>query len=169
MRALGLFIILLLTRCGAGVSEFTEDLGNGFIYQGFGSELKNIISPFPAQRSIYGKVAQYKYDQNFILALQQPSKEVYRGQIGSELRSKDKIKYKDNSEKDVQESHHIADSVIRYDPYYKQIFARKINYWIISHKNKQTYGPLTEEEYYRKRKELNVPQELQLDISEEND
>lgn len=31
---------------GAGVSEYVEDLGNGFFYENLGRDLKNIRSPY---------------------------------------------------------------------------------------------------------------------------
>jgi len=43
---------------------------------------------------------------------------------------------------------------------------KNINYWIINVKENKTYGPLNEEEFNNKRKELNVNDELKLEKRE---
>ncbi|WP_439555633.1 hypothetical protein [Dyadobacter sp.] len=159
------FSSLLAMGCG-GISDYSENLGNGFLYESPGKEVKNIRTPIHGQKNIYGKVVEYKFNADFILAIQQPSREVYRGSIAYELRNADRVKYKDNSTNDRIESERVADSLILYDPYYKRIFAHTTNYWIISHQNKAMFGPLTREEYFRRRNELKVPDELKL--NEEN-
>lgn len=68
-----------------------------------------------------------------------------------------------NSSKDIQISWSIADSLINNDPYYKKIFANEINYWIIYNPKDTLIGPLTKEEYIVKRKELKIPEDLQLE------
>jgi hypothetical protein len=155
----------ILLACG-GVSDYSEDLGNGFTYESSGANLKNIRTPISGQRNIYGKVTKYKYDQNFILVTQQPDKEIYQGSIAFELRNANREKYKLNSEDDMIESERVADSLIQNDLYYKKLFTNKLNYWIVSHKHKKMYGPLTKIEYVAKRKELKVPDDLKLE--EEN-
>jgi hypothetical protein len=76
-----------------------------------------------------------------------------------------------NSISDIDNSQVIADSIITNDPYYKLIFSNINNYWIISHKEikendympmSKIYGPYNKEEYRRKKIELNVPKELEL-------
>jgi hypothetical protein len=76
-----------------------------------------------------------------------------------------------HSGNDIDNSRLIADSIVTNDPYYISIFKNKFNYWIISHKEinpndympmSKIYGPFNKEEYKRKRKELNVPKELEL-------
>lgn len=72
---------------------------------------------------------------------------------------------------DIVKSQNIADSILTNDPYYKLIFRRKNNYWIVSHKEikegdyiqmSKIYGPYNKEEYGIKRIELGVPSELEL-------
>ncbi|KQS24674.1 hypothetical protein ASG33_23205 [Dyadobacter sp. Leaf189] len=149
------------------MSDYSENLGNGFLYESSGKEFKNIRTPIRGQKNIYGKVMEYKFNADFILAIQQPSREIYHGSIAYELRNADRVKYKYNSTNDRIESERVADSLILNDPYYKSIFANTTNYWIISHQNKTMYGPLTKEEYFRKRKELKVPDELKLEEGNE--
>ncbi len=54
----------------------------------------------------------------------------------------------------------IVDSIISVDPYYKLIFSRNLNYWIIQKRNKQLFGPFNKDEYLIKRRFLNLPNEL---------
>lgn len=77
----------------------------------------------------------------------------------------------DHHGEDITISHYIADSLIKNNPYYKNIFSRKLNYWIISHKERnendylptsKIYGPFSKNQYLVKRIELGVPEELQL-------
>ncbi|MCE7043815.1 DUF3997 domain-containing protein [Dyadobacter sp. CY312] len=161
------FIVMYFFSCGAGISDFTEELGNGYVYESFGQELKNIRSPIAGQKNIYGKVIQYVHDENFILVMQQPNEEVYRSILAEEIISKNRNKYLNHSIDDIKEGERLADSLIANDPYYLLIFANKINYWIIYHKNRQIFGPFTEEEYDQKRKEMKITDKLQLDSPEE--
>jgi len=41
---------------------------------------------------------------------------------------------------------------------------RKLNFWIISHKQENTIGPLTIDQFLKKRKELNIDENLVLKI-----
>jgi hypothetical protein len=81
----------------------------------------------------------------------------------------------ENTVKDIKESQIIADSIIINDPKYQKVFSRELNYWIISHKEREgsgflatskLYGPLSKKEYINKRKELGVPEELSLSIED---
>ena len=156
---LAFLLSILLFGCEAGILNHTKELGNGYTYNNENSYIKSVIS---AKNSIYSDVVNYVYDIEFILAIQKPNKEVYRVFIASELRNNNRNQFIGNVEKDILESVRKADSLIRYDSFYINIFARKINYWIISHKNNQEYGPFTEKEYLKKRAELGVPNNLQL-------
>ncbi len=42
------------------------------------------------------------------------------------------------------------------------MFAARINYWFLKKNGNHVYGPLTYNEYVLKRKELFIPDELQL-------
>lgn len=71
---------------------------------------------------------------------------------------------------DILNSELITDSLIKADKYYKNIFSRKVNYWIVDHKDidqsylrrSKIYGPLSEKEYLNQRAKLNVPETLKL-------
>ncbi|RYE41237.1 MAG: hypothetical protein EOP48_24090 [Sphingobacteriales bacterium] len=69
-----------------------------------------------------------------------------------------------NTTEDIQISWTIADSLIDNDPYYKKIFANEVNYWIICNLEDTLIGPLTKREYIAKRKDLKIPDDLQLDL-----
>jgi hypothetical protein len=68
-----------------------------------------------------------------------------------------------NSSADMHISRSIADSLIKNDPYYQKIFANEVNYWIIYNPKDTLIGPLTKEEYMIKRKEMKIPDDLQLE------
>ena len=156
-------LILLFSGCGAGVADYSEELGNGYKFINYGSQTKYIRSPVLGQRDIYGTVVQNQYDNNFIIAVQHPDRKVYRIKLGYNIRVKDRLKYSENSESDIIKSERVADSLILNDTYYQAIFAHKSNLWIISKRDNCIYGPLTMEEYYRKRKELKVPDDLKFE------
>ncbi len=61
-----------------------------------------------------------------------------------------------NAIQDQQISREIADSIIHNDITYKEILARKINYWIVSYDEDKLYGPFAEDDYQKKMKELNI-------------
>jgi len=56
----------------------------------------------------------------------------------------------------------VADSLIAHDPYYKSIFSRDTNYWIIDNRTHTLFGPLEYNEYLQKRDSLKIPRELEL-------
>jgi len=162
MRYFQAILFIICASCGGGISNYTEELSGGFTYVNFGGSLNTIESysrPFPG---IYGEVTDFVYDNNFIIVLQHPSKEGYQSKISSKLRNENHKLYPTNSGNDRSKTDLIADSIIISDPFYQKIFEHKINYWIISHNHKKMYGPLTEKEYLAKRRELKVPNDLQL-------
>ncbi len=154
--------MIICASCGGGISNYIEELSGDFIYVNYGGAFNIIQSPNSSYPSIYGEVIDHSYDDNFIIVAQHPSKKGYQSKISSRLRNEDHKRYPNNSEEERLKTDRIADSIITNDPYYQKIFARKLNYWIMSHKNKKMYGPLSEIEYLKKRKELRVPEELQV-------
>lgn len=54
----------------------------------------------------------------------------------------------------------IASKIIKEDSYFKEIFSRKINYYIIDKQKQEVYGPFSKENYLTKRKELKISQTL---------
>jgi hypothetical protein len=134
-------------------------LSGNYVYEDRG--FKDIICYSPSKNNIYPNVISYDYNDNFIIAIQTPNLEQYKFFIAEYLL--------DDTNTDINTSPNnqakrdkFADSILKYDPYYLKIFSHDTNYWIISHKNKQLYGPFTKEEFLQKRKELKVPENLVL-------
>ncbi len=163
MSKFKLIFILACISCGGGISNYTEEFSGGFIYVNYGEIFNTIQSPSSSYPNIYVEVITHAYNDNFIIVLQQPSKKGYQSKIFSKLRHENRKRYPNNSANDRAQPDCIADSIIINDPYYRKVFINKLNYWIISHKNKKLYGPLTKTEYLSKRKELDVPVDLKLD------
>ncbi len=56
----------------------------------------------------------------------------------------------------------IVDSLIKNDNYYQKYFSNKFNYWIINIHDDILLGPFTKNEYFVKRKEMKIPNSLQI-------
>jgi hypothetical protein len=54
----------------------------------------------------------------------------------------------------------IASKIMKEDFYFKEMFSRKINYYIIDKVEQEVYGPFSKEKYLIKRKELKVSETL---------
>jgi len=157
-----ILICLHVQGCSSG-GDYDKDLSGNYFYDDEGSDAKSIICHLPDCKNIYSKVISFDYNKDFIIAAQQPIYNEYKNSVAFELRN-DLKKYPTNSKEEITQSEKVADSILKHDPYYQRIFLHKINYWIISHKNKQVFGPCTEDEYIQKRKELKVPDNLKLDL-----
>ncbi len=68
----------------------------------------------------------------------------------------------ENNSEDIQISQSIAAYLLENDPSYQKVFVNDTNYWIIYNPKDTLIGPMTREEYLIKRKEFNVPDNLQL-------
>lgn len=157
---LGASLLLCFFLIGCS-SDNTEELSGGYFYRDEGVNTKDILSHLPNRKGIYSKITAFDYNADFIIAVQQPSYDEYKTMIGFDLRDSLK-KYPTNSSVERIQSEKEADSILNHDPYYKLIFAHKINYWIIANKSKEVLGPLTKEEYKNKRKELKIPQSIEV-------
>ena len=154
------FLSVLFALFGCGAPDNYQELSGNYFFRGGDGD--GILSHKPDKMSIYGKVIQYKFNNDFIVVIQHPDYMDYKTMISSNLLN-DVKKYPKNSTKDISMANREADSLLKYDTTYKKIFSAKENYWIISHKNEKTYGPLNEFEYMKIRKQLQVPQNLVLD------
>ena len=156
--------ILFIQSC---TSDYNKELSGGYVYADESAEDHIIRSSRPGNKSILGTVVAYDFNDDYILALQKPDYNNHKNGIAAYLRLNDQVNYPGKTTEDIQKVLIAADSIAKTDTYYQKIFAHKINYWIIAHKQKQVvYGPLTEAEYLQKRKELNVPGKLKLEPSE---
>ena len=147
-------IIVLLVSCNSGFKNlscnywYTND--NWQVVRGGGYE-------------ILSRVVDYNYNDNFIIVLQEPNYEGYISSIESNIRSMDSIKYRSITIANVNETERLADSILKTDSFDKKVFSHKVNYWIVACKDStQLFGPLTKDEYLRKRKELKIPMTLWL-------
>ena len=154
--------LFFFTQCGGGSIDFYEELSGNYFYRGEGSGSNEIISHSPNQKSIYGEVISYKFNNDFIIALQQPNYKSHKYLIAAQLRT-DVTEFPANSSQEIKTSEKIADSLLKHDSFYLKIFSRKQNSWIIMNKPNKLYSPLNKEEYLRKRKQLNIPKELELE------
>lgn len=68
----------------------------------------------------------------------------------------------ENSFEDIKKGKEIADSIMKNNPFHIKVFSLKKVYWIIKIKNNFLIGPLSENEYKIKRKELNLSSKLML-------
>ncbi len=56
-----------------------------------------------------------------------------------------------------------VDSLFKNNPYYKKIFANKVNYWIIEKFTDSLIGPLNKLEFDAKRESLGISDKLKFD------
>lgn len=143
-------------------SDSKEELSGNYVFINEGQDNRFIISHLPGRKNIYGNVLNYNFNAQFIIARQQPIFDEYKSKLAFDLRD-DLIKYPENSLEDIKKTEALADSILKNDSYYKNIFSNKINYWIIDHKRNLFLGPLTFKEYKHKFKELDIPKSLELE------
>ena len=139
-------------------SDYDEELSGNYFYEDEGGELHSIVSHLPNRIGILPTVLDYDYNKDFILAVQQPYYQSCRDELAGKLNPGDYYR----STEDIIKFQKLADSLIKYDAYYQKILSHKINYWIISNKENHVYGPLTLKEYFDKRKELHIPENLTI-------
>lgn len=66
----------------------------------------------------------------------------------------------DNQDNDIIILNKLADSLIQYDSYYKDILNKREVYWIIDKSKNVLHGPLSKEYFYDKKKELNISEQM---------
>lgn len=79
-----IIISFLLISCGAGISDFTEDLGDGYQYVGEGSGSDFILG----RNNIDAEIVCYAYNQHYILALQYPDYDFINSRLSEDLYQK---------------------------------------------------------------------------------
>jgi hypothetical protein len=154
--SLGIFIV----SCRPGT--YTKNLSGGYTYDDIGPDIINTFMTSPVfvatnTKNIYGRVIDFCYDNNFILVKQKPDYNRYKDMVSFEYRLANR-----QDSNAIEKSLIITDSLLKNDPYYKAIFSKDINYWIINNKEKKLLGPFTKEEYLKQRKLLNIPKSLAL-------
>jgi len=159
---ISVLVLINITLYNCSNGDYTEELSGNYFYRNEGPDTKDILSHSPNRKEIYSKVLSYSYNERFIVAVQMPIYNEYKKMIAFDLRD-DFKKYPKNSNDEILKSEKSADSILINDSFYKTIFSNKMNYWIIDHERKLFLGPLSLDEYELKRKQLGVPDNLQLD------
>lgn len=155
---------VLWSSCGN--SDEAEELSGGYLYRDEGGNIKELLSGRAGMVSIHGKVVRYRYNAEFIAAVQHPVYEEYRTGLGFDLRD-DERKFPTNSAAEQAASERVADSLLTHDPKYRALFIHKTNYWIIAHHPGKVYGPLTYPQYVQQAQSLQVPNRLMLEVEPE--
>lgn len=120
------------------------------ILSGTPSDLDSISVYKYIKTIIYPTVENYDNDENYILVRQRPNKEMYKSQLTWQL------EHVFTNEK----SHYVADSLMTYDTYFKNVFSNSVNYYIIDIKKEILYGPFDLNEFNAKKKQLNINTKL---------
>ena len=107
---------------------------------------------------VYPNVSNYDCDTDYIIIIQRPNRKAIINTIMSEKRMGP---YMNQNEREFAERK--ADSMLESESKYRELFFRDLNYYIISKKDHQVYGPLSREAYLNKRKELGVSEDLVLE------
>jgi hypothetical protein len=150
-------ILFLLVSCGAGVNNASEELSNDTFFRESGSDLNHIESHNHLHKTIYSKIVDYDYNQDFILVCQEPIRKYHTLLLGSEL---------NDGSKHIDYFIEKADSILTNDPYYIKVLSSKRNFWIIVNKSHELVGPMTYREYLKKRDHFGIPKSIRLDIEE---
>lgn len=164
MENFALNIRIVLTTicfCLSQCSDSQQELSGDYSYFDEGVADKFIISEVSASKAIYGKVIDYKFNDQFIVAIQRPDFNAHKSKIAFELRN-DIRNYPDNSVEDIQVTEVRADSILTHNPYYKKVFSRDTNYWIIMVKSDSLVGPLSFEDYLIIKERLEVPESMNV-------
>lgn len=147
------YVLWLASAFMGGGADYYVDLPNGYLFRGGDGD--GIITYDTTRKSIYGKVTEIAFNDDFIIAKQVPDSMAHEVEISTYLQRRNPQKSPDLKA--------LADSILSADPYYKRIFSARENYWILNHHGKGIlYGPFTKVEFERKKQELRVPASLVL-------
>lgn len=147
------YLLWLVSAFMGGGADYYVDLPNGYLFRG--GDRDGIITNDTTRKSIYGKVTEIAFNDDFIIAKQVPDSVSHESEIENHLKRRNPQKNPDLKA--------LADSILSTDPYYKRIFSAQENYWILNHHGKGLlYGPFTKIEFKRKKQELQVPASLVL-------
>ncbi|WP_461449711.1 hypothetical protein [Mucilaginibacter sp.] len=103
-------IVLFFLQGCRGDNTPDELSGNYFVrHEG------ELMNHQPNKKEIFGRVIKYDYNSNFIIALQHPDYKDYVSMIAFNLRD-DIKKYPQNSEKDIETTELLADSILKHNP-----------------------------------------------------
>ena len=175
------FFSILFFKCN--MSDDVKELSGGYQFVHEGKNVNSIVGDHNINVNVIG----YAFNNDFIIAKQLPNKELYSVVKKAELYNRYEkyiadqkngvINLKDsnihrifvdygaspeNTKLNLKISRRIADSLIEVDTNNKKMFSGECAYWIIKHGDHSINGPFTEKEYNNKRKELNIPVDLEI-------
>lgn len=154
-------LCFLITSC---TSDYSEDLSGGYFYVAEGGKQKIIWSSSPDKQDLYATIIDYDYNDDFIIAIQEPDSLEIVHQISFDLEEDTKL-FPINSVDNTERSLIVADSIIRNDPFYQLMLSRQYNYWIVQHKKNKVYGPLSREDFDSIKYKLKIPRNLRISIN----
>lgn len=134
---------------------------------------------------IYSDVISCVSNNKYFLVYQEPNKNLFNKFLTDELNFWNSYFIASKKDSSIEFAYHtfslksinsliekfnnqtekIADSLIKNDHYYQKCFSNKFNYWIINTHADMLMGPFTKDEYLAKRKELYIPNNLELRFS----
>ncbi|NLJ38650.1 MAG: hypothetical protein GX432_07805 [Candidatus Atribacteria bacterium] len=150
-----IFLILIINSCGiVGISDINKKLGNSYHFLGEGGAQSYIYYtssssgryPSIEEISIWPTVLSFDYDENFIIAKQSPDEKTIKQCL---------MFFKDKSSES-------ADSIMKTDTFFLNMFARDTCYWIINKKDKVIKGPYNFSSFQKEKSIIGVPNKLHL-------
>jgi hypothetical protein len=158
-----LFVAITTICINCGPVDDYENLGHGCLY--YGGDGDGIRVPSQYGRSIFGKVLEYRFDNDYILVKQKPDKQDYIMQISTEIRAAQRNMSTKEERRQLFIFDQKADSIIKNDPYFVKVFSSRINYWIINHHSKSITGPMSKQEFTKKFRALRIDDTLMLNLN----
>ncbi|WP_298150023.1 hypothetical protein [Flavobacterium sp.] len=176
-KTLVLFVLFLFISCDE------KKLGNSYYYLP-NYEAYDLGYPYGSiiykskNENVYDNVIVYSdilhciYDDNYILIIQKPNKDLMikkivndivscKSNIGKSKNSQIKLDHGEISydlieNTSVNKIRKIADSIFENDKYYKRVIINPINFYIIDKVTNFVYGPFNEEEFLVVKKRKNI-------------
>lgn len=186
------YFFIFLAFCFSLGCDHSDELGNDYYYLSdyeagdagypYGSILyKSSEKNFFQNIIIYNRVIKVLSNNKYILVCQEPNEltmrkrniddvsfwresSVYEKKTDTLIsfpHGKESLFYLKNMNPDLIDNY--VDSLFKNNPYYKKIFANKVNYWIIEKFTDRLIGPLSKLEFDAKRKSLGISDKLKFD------
>jgi len=155
-------LVFLSTSCWSPyIVDLDEKLPKGYFYRGNKSPYIS-CGNFYDNKDIYPIVMKYKYDERFIIVKQKPKLFYYQSRISERIRRLDSIQNYDNIYSAYAIYDKKADSILKYDPQYRNLFNGEYYYWIIDVNLNLHIGPMSKQNYELKFKEMKIPEKLKV-------
>jgi hypothetical protein len=141
-----------MMSCAVSFSDINHKIGNGYFYLGEGKSQSYVYRSFNEKNptideiSIWPTVLSYDYDDNFLIAKQVPNEKAI----------KIYLIYFDHK------SSESADSIIKTDKSFLNMFAIDTCYWIINKNTMVKSGPFNFPDFNEQRELLNISSKLEI-------